>query len=106
MAGRQALVVIPYQVRSYQTYTLESMFASCMVGRNPLSSQVISNEFPKKGLYGCSYGNVVIPYQVRSYQTEHGVQDSEGREGVGRNPLSSQVISNLLGHETHEDKPA
>ena len=73
-------VVIPYQVRSYQTtmlfLTLSDSLTAC---RNPLSSQVISN-------------------------LETGLD--AGRRG-GRNPLSSQVISNymfdnLQNHGIHE----
>ena len=62
-----ALVVIPYQVRSYQTFLF-------------MISQVRKY--------------VVIPYQVRSYQTKGKNAKTRWQEFCSRNPLSSQVISN------------
>ena len=67
--AKNSLVVIPYQVRSYQTQLVATIIK--------LRSQV------------------VIPYQVRSYQTGKSRNPSK-REREGRNPLSSQVISNIL----------
>ena len=61
-------VVIPYQVRSYQT------------------------DVPDWKLHAGGY--VVIPYQVRSYQTNHWHCRFMGN-CKSRNPLSSQVISNI-----------
>ena len=61
-------VVIPYQVRSYQTVELVLNWTS-------------------------SRQRVVIPYQVRSYQTLSPYRKAQ-TAGLGRNPLSSQVISN------------
>ena len=74
-AGSPALccgsVVIPYQVRSYQTLpSLEKEFAQTM--------------------------GVVIPYQVRSYQTSNSLMLIRLPLGSRRNPLSSQVISNAV----------
>ena len=85
-------VVIPYQVRSYQTgMGLLTLPAGSPARRNPLSSQVISNgtrrRKQRKPL------GVVIPYQVRSYQT-YSLRFRPGSTPPCRNPLSSQVISN------------
>ena len=68
-------VVIPYQVRSYQTTRAWSLYhKTLMVGRNPLSSQVISNPAGYQKSHPQRVGGVVIPYQVRSYQT--GIQSN------------------------------
>ena len=61
-------VVIPYQVRSYQTHATVNNPSSTTTSRNPLSSQVISN-LSSKVPSRLRPWLVVIPYQVRSYQT-------------------------------------
>ena len=61
-------VVIPYQVRSYQTKKLGGKWDADSRCRNPLSGQVISNRLTREGICQLSR-SVVIPYQVRSYQT-------------------------------------
>ena len=65
-ASHAGYVVIPYQVRSYQTSMTLLSSQPTTVGRNPLSSQVISN---KGNIMFQASNFVVIPYQVRSYQT-------------------------------------
>ena len=116
----RAWVVIPYQVRSYQTYLNDQSKRQPMFeSRNPLSSQVISNTRLKRsrmfqvsplvvipyqvrsyqtyaptGWFGYRW-RVVIPYQVRSYQTNPLINGRKRPSPESRNPLSSQVISNL-----------
>ena len=68
-------VVIPYQVRSYQTWANS---VGCWISRT----------------------KVVIPYQVRSYQTPLPTLEKEFAQ-TSRNPLSSQVISNSRGRAGH-----
>ena len=93
---REYEVVIPYQVRSYQTHVMKLfMTLQVLLRRNPLSSQVISNLRAEAAEARLREAQVVIPYQVRSYQTEN-LPPAERRPCVVcRNPLSSQVISNV-----------
>ena len=53
------------------------------MGRNPLSSQVISN-LAARNLEHLTFLLVVIPYQVRSYQT--------GRWSAGRDSRWTTVV--------------
>ena len=96
MFTREEVVVIPYQVRSYQTHNMRiTAMRKRMQRRNPLSSQVISNQaltfLPSSFLLP-----VVIPYQVRSYQTSFNAARKQAKAAERRNPLSSQVISNVV----------
>ena len=91
----QTKVVIPYQVRSYQTQEEAFKFRNQLVAsRNPLSSQVISNLATQPAGSPALRRGVVIPYQVRSYQTKRSCVRKPRKRSFGRNPLSSQVISN------------
>ena len=70
MVGMLLLVVIPYQVRSYQTSCQQRDILNWHeMSRNPLSSQVISNKAETEYNTAKKDYEVVIPYQVRSYQT-------------------------------------
>ena len=94
-ANRQtAVVVIPYQVRSYQTPKgpVKEREGS---GTVVIPYQVRSYQTPFKKLQAHVFQYVVvIPYQVRSYQTRVGTLVNWMGQQPGRNPLSSQVISN------------
>ena len=84
------LVVIPYQVRSYQTLRQARRYAA-RASRVVIPYQVRSYQTRAHPGEADEGGAVVIPYQVRSYQT----QILYYLEKIsGRNPLSSQVISN------------
>ena len=98
IGGPDELVVIPYQVRSYQTASSPGGSCRYCPGRNPLSSQVISNRtFRATNLEEKLARRNPLSSQVISNQK--GEKDKYEKAVSRRNPLSSQVISNpeLLG---------
>ena len=85
-------VVIPYQVRSYQTDKKTHEKSMQLKSRNPLSSQVISNlTYTMAYMVGCNFGRNPLSSQVISNGRPKFLPPFRK---MGRNPLSSQVISN------------
>ena len=90
----EGMVVIPYQVRSYQTNVFQRGNRYDDECRNPLSSQVISNTRKERrdGRRNADGRNPLSSQVISNL-------DREGRPVfetvIGRNPLSSQVISNF-----------
>ena len=84
------LVVIPYQVRSYQTHDLLEETGKGRCSRNPLSSQVISNSSDFSDKSDSARRNP-LSSQVISNNLSSVLKRWQSHR---RNPLSSQVISN------------
>ena len=85
-------VVIPYQVRSYQTFNLADCHPCRKRRRNPLSSQVISNTGKRRR--NCSFSQGRNPLSSQVISNEKKKLSKVAFQLSGRNPLSSQVISN------------
>ena len=92
-------VVIPYQVRSYQTYLIMRKCTRIQnFRRNPLSSQVISN----LGISKDEWAEMIRGRNPLSSQVISNCPKTGKRYPVYcRNPLSSQVISNFDKHCKH-----
>ena len=97
MATRNSkTVVIPYQVRSYQTHVrFRQIPLPVLTVVIPYQVRSYQTGTPDRQDSARHFAGVVIPYQVRSYQTDAFPDCIGSPDAVSRNPLSSQVISNL-----------